>query len=118
MTVVLIICSKDIFNAGIDASVSVTTENSESVTVQENCPPGCECGIQSVAHMHHVQGNQTTTPSESDCVGGTTSAFYSVDYPVTDPSAPANNQLVATWSACAIGTCNPIGGGPVPPPCP
>ncbi len=116
--------SEEIFHAGVDASISVTTENSESVSITQNCPLGCTCSIQSVSHMHHVQGTQTTTVKngngpDSDCKGGGSpvSAPYSADFPLTDANAPANEQLVADYQACAIGACHPVG-GTSPPPCP
>ncbi|KAL9638652.1 MAG: hypothetical protein Q9164_001411 [Protoblastenia rupestris] len=99
-----------IVTAGVDAGVSLGTTKSESVTTTVQCPPGCNCGLQAVAHMYHIEGIHNENVAYP----------YNVDVPITIAGAAENNQARVDYSACRVGGtfCGKWGPNPVLPLCP
>lgn len=101
--------SGEIVKAGIDASVTIGTSNTSSITTAVNCPDNCDCGLQAVAHMYQITGihNVVSINPPLGVVRGSTCNFeqnvaypYSVTVPQTIPGGTPNADAIVDYAAC------------------
>ena len=89
---------------GLLGGVAVGTTTTDAITTTVVCPSMCECGIQAVPQLYHVEGTQTTVevPVENGPCKKPVTAPYSVDLPVLDQGAGQADQAIALFSACRV----------------
>lgn len=73
--------------AGVQTSVSTTTENGTAEQAEIQCPGPWSCGILMIPTLHQVSGEQTTTSSGCDA-GSPRKAPYTVQFPLLVDDAP------------------------------
>ena len=99
-----------LLTVGLLGGVAVGTTTTDAITTTIVCPSMCECGIQAVPQMYHVEGTQTTvwTPVENGPCKKPVTAPFSVDLPVLDQGASQANQAIVLFSACRVAntTCD------------
>lgn len=111
-------CSTKVISVGITASVSVGITRSEAVSTTVQCPKSCDCGLQAVAHMWHIEGVHNTVHIGTQLPRGpmcpeeqNVATPYTADVPILIPGAAQNNQARVDFSPCRVpGTfCGPWG---------
>jgi opacity protein-like surface antigen len=88
---------EEIFDVGIDTSVTYETDKEFEVGVTLACPGSLECGFFQQDSIQIVQGNQITTEiCSSDSDPKVTTNYYEVNFPQVDSSG----YPISTFDIC------------------
>ena len=95
---------------GLKVEISISTANSEGITISEQCPPGYTCGLQGIATLWNVTGYKETSygnphapyTRNSGCPGNPRFEYYEVHFPVLVPNTQKNAQAMVEFSICIV----------------